>query len=35
LLKEKEAVGVVSGFMFLKKDDSAARAADFEESLVE
>jgi hypothetical protein len=35
LLKEQEAVGVVSGFMFLKKDCSAARAADLEEALVE
>jgi hypothetical protein len=35
LLKDKEAVGVVSGFMFLKNDCSAARVEDFEEALVE
>jgi hypothetical protein len=31
LLKDKEAVDVVSGLMFLKRDGSTARAADFEE----
>jgi hypothetical protein len=35
LLKDKEAVGVLSGIMFLKRDDSAARAADFDDELVE
>jgi hypothetical protein len=35
LLKEKEMTGVISGFMFLRKDGKPARAADFEESLVE
>jgi hypothetical protein len=35
LLKEKEAAGVVSEFMFLKKDGSVARATDFEEALVQ
>jgi hypothetical protein len=35
LLKEKEDVGLVSGFVFVKKDGSSARAVDFEEALVE
>jgi hypothetical protein len=34
-LKEKGAVGLVSGFMFLKQDGSHERAIDFEEDLVE
>jgi hypothetical protein len=35
LLKEKEMTGVISGFMFLRKDGKTAWAADFEESLIE
>jgi hypothetical protein len=35
LLKEKEMTGVISGFMFLRKDGKLARAADFEEALIE
>jgi hypothetical protein len=35
LLKEKEMTGVISGFMFLRKDAKNALAADFEEALVE
>jgi hypothetical protein len=35
LLKEKEMTGVISGFMFLRKDGKTARTADFEEALVE
>jgi hypothetical protein len=34
LLQEKEAVGLVSGFMFLKKDVISARAVNFEKALV-
>jgi hypothetical protein len=34
-LKEKETTGVISGFMFLRKDGKLARAADFEEALIE
>jgi hypothetical protein len=35
LLREKEAVGLVSGFLFLKKEGTPAKAIDFEEALVE
>jgi hypothetical protein len=35
LLKEKEMIGVISGFMFLRKDGKTARAADFEGALIE
>jgi hypothetical protein len=35
LSKEKEIMGVISGFMFLRKDGKPARAADFEEALLE
>jgi hypothetical protein len=35
LLKEKEATGVISGFVFLKMGGKTARAADFEEALIE
>jgi hypothetical protein len=35
LLKEKEMTGVISGFMFLKKDEKTARAADFDEALIQ
>jgi hypothetical protein len=35
LLKEKEMTGVISGFMFLRKDGKPARAAYFEEALIE
>jgi hypothetical protein len=34
-LKEKETMGVISGFIFLIKDGKPAWAADFEESLIE
>jgi hypothetical protein len=33
LLKEKEMTGVISGFMFLRKDGKPSRAMDFEEAL--
>jgi hypothetical protein len=35
LLKDKEMTGVISGFIFLRKDGKPARAADFEEALIE
>jgi hypothetical protein len=35
LLQEKEAVGLVLCFMFLKKDGSSDRVVDFEDALVE
>jgi hypothetical protein len=35
LLKEKEMTGVISGFMFLRKDVKPAQAEDFEEALIE
>jgi hypothetical protein len=35
LLKEKETTGVISGFVFLRKDGKTDRAADFEEALTE
>jgi hypothetical protein len=34
LLRESEDLGLVSGFVFLKKDGSPARAVGFEEALV-
>jgi hypothetical protein len=35
LLKEKEMIGVISGFRFLRKDEKTAWAAYFEEALIE
>jgi hypothetical protein len=35
LLNEREAVGLISGFVFLKKDVSSARAVDFEKTLLD
>jgi hypothetical protein len=35
LLKEKETTGVISGFIFMRKDGKTARAADFEEAIIE
>jgi hypothetical protein len=34
LRKEKEATGVISGFMFLKRDRKTACAADFDGSTI-
>jgi hypothetical protein len=35
LMLEKEAVGLVSGFLFLKREGTPTKAIDFEEALVE
>jgi hypothetical protein len=35
LLLEKELVGLVSGFLFLKREGTLSKAIDFEEALVE
>jgi hypothetical protein len=35
LLKEKDMIGVISGFLFLRKDCKTAQAPDFEEALIE